>query len=68
MQNPVKSILANLDAEAWLRFLMAVAGLALAFTAAVFSSAAKAAGNPTATAIFASSALLLAGIVAVTTV
>ncbi len=68
MQNPLKSILANVDGEAWLRFLMAVAGLALAFTAAVFSSAAKEAGNSTATAIFASSALLLAGIVAVTTV
>src|SRR5215831_2886433 len=64
----LKSLLANLDREAWLRFLLALAGLALAFTAAVFSSAASEAGNVPATAIFASVALFLAGLVGVLTV
>jgi uncharacterized protein (DUF58 family) len=68
MLNALKSFWAGLDSEAWLRFFMAVAGLALAFTAAVFSSAARDAGNMTATAIFASLALLLSGLVSVTTV
>ena len=45
-----------------------VAGLVLAFTAAVFSSAARESGNLLATAIFASTALFLAGLVGVTTV
>ena len=49
-------------------FFLAVAGLVLAFTAAVFSSAARESGNLLATAIFASTALFLAGLVGVTTV
>lgn len=68
MLNVLKNFWTGLDSEAWLRFFMAVAGLALAFTAAVFSSAARDAGNTTATAIFASLALLLSGLVSVTTV
>ncbi|HST79062.1 MAG TPA: hypothetical protein VLN58_11290, partial [Verrucomicrobiae bacterium] len=64
----LKSFWANLDGEAWLRFFIAIAGLALAFAAAVFSSAARESGNMLATAIFASSALFLAAIVGVTTV
>lgn len=68
MQKALKSFLAGLDGEAWLRFFLAVAGLALAFMAAVFSSAAREAGNLTATAIFASLALLLSGVVGLTTV
>jgi uncharacterized protein (DUF58 family) len=64
----LKSLLANLDREAWLRFLLALAGLALAFAAAVFSSAASEAGNVPATAIFASVALFLAGLVGVLSV
>ena len=63
-----KSILKNVDREAWQRFFMAVAGLGLAFTAAVFSSVARERGNILATAIFATSALLLAGIVGLLTV
>ena len=64
----LKSFWANLDGEAWLRFFLAIAGLALAFAAAVFSSAARESGNMLATAIFASTALCLAAIVGVTTV
>jgi len=64
----LKSLLANLDREAWLRFLLALAGLALAFAAAVFSSAASEAGNVAATAVFASVALFLAGLVGALTV
>jgi uncharacterized protein (DUF58 family) len=67
MVNRFKSLLANVDGEAWLRFFLALAGLALAFAAAVFSSAASDSGNIVATVIFASTALLLAGIVGITT-
>jgi uncharacterized protein (DUF58 family) len=64
----LKSFWANLDGEAWLRFFLAIAGLVLAFAAAVFSSAARESGNMLATAIFASSALFLAAVVGITTV
>jgi uncharacterized protein (DUF58 family) len=68
MINILKSFWANLDGEAWLRFFLAIAGLALAFAAAVFSSAARESGNMLATAVFASTALFLAAVVGVTTV
>jgi uncharacterized protein (DUF58 family) len=68
MREYLKSVLASIDREAWQRFFMAVAGLGLAFTAAVFSSVARERGNTLATAIFATSALLLAGIVGLLTV
>src|SRR5215472_5126879 len=68
MREYLKSALANVDREAWQRFFLAVAGLALAFTAAVFSSVARERGNMLATAVFATSALLLAGIVGLLTV
>lgn len=62
---PIKSIFAGIDREAWLRFFLALAGLALAFAAAVFSAAASESGNVIATVVFASSALLLSGLVGV---
>lgn len=65
MANPLKALAANIDREAWLRFFLALAGLALALAAAVFSAAASEAGNVIATMVFASSALLLAGLVGV---
>jgi uncharacterized protein (DUF58 family) len=68
MRAYLKSVLASVDREAWQRFFMAVAGLGLAFAAAVFSSVARESGNMLATAIFATSALLLAGIVGLLTV
>ncbi|MGC2695770.1 MAG: DUF58 domain-containing protein [Candidatus Angelobacter sp.] len=68
MRDYLKSVLANVDREAWQRFFLAVAGLGLAFMAAVFSSVARERGNALATAIFATTALLLAGIVGLLTV
>jgi len=68
MREYLKSALANVDREAWQRFFLAVAGLALAFTAAVFSSVARERGNGMATAIFATTALFLSGIVGLVTV
>jgi uncharacterized protein (DUF58 family) len=68
MINVLKSIWDSLDGEAWLRFFLAVAGLSLAFAAAVFSSAARESGNLAATAIFSSLALFLAAVVGLTTV
>ncbi|HEY6970865.1 MAG TPA: DUF58 domain-containing protein [Candidatus Angelobacter sp.] len=64
----LKSVLANIDAEAWLRFLIAILGLGLAFVAAILSTIARESGNVAATALFASTALLLAGAVGVITV
>jgi uncharacterized protein (DUF58 family) len=54
--------------EVWVRFLLAIAGLILAFAAALFSSVARESGNLWATLILASAALLLATIVGLTTV
>jgi uncharacterized protein (DUF58 family) len=54
--------------EVWVRFLLAIAGLALAFGAAMFSTVSREAGNLWATLIFASLALLLATIVGLRTV
>ena len=68
MREYIKSMWSSLDREAWQRFFMAVAGLGLAFTAAVFSSVARERGNSLATAIFAVSALFLAAIVGLLTV
>ena len=52
----------------WVRFVLAIAGLILAFAAALFSSVARESGNVWATLILASAALLLATIVGLTTV
>jgi uncharacterized protein (DUF58 family) len=56
------------EREAWIRFILAIVGLILAFGAALFSTVTRQAGNVVATAIFASLALLLAGFVGLTTV
>jgi len=53
---------------AWLRFLAAAFGLALAFAAAIFSTASRDSGNVLATVILASIALLLATLVGLATV
>ena len=53
---------------AWLRFLAAALGLALAFAAAIFSTASRDSGNVLATIILASIALLLATVVGLATV
>src|SRR5215471_9853670 len=54
--------------EIWLRFLLALVGLVLAFAAALFSTVSRESGNLWATLILASAALLLATIVGLTTV
>lgn len=54
--------------EPWLRFLVALAALSLAFVAAVFSTVERISGNLVASAVLASVSLLLAAVVAVTTV
>jgi uncharacterized protein (DUF58 family) len=64
----LKSALARADGEVWLRFLIAVGGLALAFAAAIFSTVARESGNAAGSVVFASAALLLAGAVGLTTV
>ncbi len=57
-----------IEKQAWIRFFLALGGLALAFTAAVFSTVTNRGGNAWATAVLASLALLLAGVVGVVTV
>jgi uncharacterized protein (DUF58 family) len=54
--------------QVWVRFLLAMAGLALAFGAALFSTISRESGNIWATLILASAALLIAVIVGMTTV
>ena len=54
--------------EVWVRFLLAIAGLMLAFGAALFSTVSRESGNLWATLILSTAALLLAVIVGLTTV
>jgi len=54
--------------EVWVRFLLALVGLALAFGAALFSTVSRESGNLVATLVLASAALLLAVTVGLTTV
>jgi uncharacterized protein (DUF58 family) len=60
--------LRGVERGAWVRFFIALFGLALAFASALLSTASREAGDVLATAVFASCALLLAGVVAVSTV
>ncbi|MGO9647261.1 conserved membrane hypothetical protein [Candidatus Sulfotelmatobacter sp. SbA7] len=54
--------------EVWVRFLLAIVGLVLAFAAALFSTVAREAGSLWGTLVLASTALLLAVVVGLTTV
>ena len=54
--------------QVWVRFLLAIVGLMLAFGTALFSTVAREAGNVWGTIILASAALLLATFVGLTTV
>jgi len=54
--------------EIWMRFLLALLGLVLAFAAAIFSTVARESGSLWATVILASVALVLAVVVGLTTV
>jgi uncharacterized protein (DUF58 family) len=61
--------LAQLEhSDLWLKFLLALVGLALAFAAALFSTVSRESGNVWATLILASAALILATLVGLTTV
>lgn len=64
----LKSLLAGLDRGAWIRFFIALAGLSIAFLAAIFSTVYRETGNVLMTALLASVALLLSGVIALTTV
>ena len=68
LRRQIVEALRGVERGAWVRFLVALFGLALAFASALLSTASREAGDVLATAVFASSALLLAGVVAVTTV
>ena len=54
--------------QVWVRFLLAIFGLTLAFGAALFSTVSREAGNIWGTITLASAALLLATFVGLTTV
>lgn len=54
--------------QVWVRFLVAIVGLALAFAAALFSTVLGESGNIWATIVLASAALMLATLVGLTTV
>ena len=60
--------LQNAFSQIWVRFLVAILGLMLAFGAALFSTVSRESGNVWATIILASAALLLATFVGLTTV
>ena len=60
--------LQSASVEVWLKFLLALAGLALAFAAALFSTVTRDSGNLWATVILASISLLLATLVGLVTV
>ncbi|HVJ04040.1 MAG TPA: DUF58 domain-containing protein [Candidatus Saccharimonadales bacterium] len=60
--------LRGVERGAWLRLFIAIFGLSLAFASALLSTASREAGDVLATAVFASSALLLSAVVAFSTV
>jgi uncharacterized protein (DUF58 family) len=60
--------LQSASAEVWVRFLLALLGLGLAFAAALFSTVSRDAGNVWTTVILASSSLVLATLVGLVTV
>src|SRR6266571_2494242 len=64
----LSTVLQTQNSGAWLRFLLAAAGLTLAFGAAIFSTAARDAGNVPATVVLASLALLISVVVGLGTV
>src|ERR1700756_227051 len=68
-QNGIRAKLAWLHAaDLWVKFLLALVGLGLAFAAALFSTVSRESGNVWATLVLASAALILATLVGLTTV
>jgi uncharacterized protein (DUF58 family) len=68
MWSLLKSQFARIDRAAWVRFFIALAGLAFAFMAAIFSTVFREQGHLWVSALLASSALLMAGFVGLTVV
>src|SRR5438270_5188359 len=68
MLQKIQVALSKLDRGAWLRFFVALFGLALAFLAAVYSTVFRESGNLLGTAVAASVALVLAALVGIATV
>lgn len=68
MWQKLKDGISKLDRAAWLRFFVALFGLAFAFLAAIYSTVFRESGNLLGTAIAASLALLLAAVVGMATV
>lgn len=64
----LRDLFSRIDRQAWLRFFGALGGLTIAFAAALYSTIFRDLGNVLATAILASLALILAGVVGITTV
>jgi len=68
MRQWFRGVLGGGEREAWVRFVVGIGGLALAFAAALLSTAAREAGDMISTTVLATSALLLALVVGVVTV
>ncbi len=68
MRETLKDIFAGVDREAWVRFVIAVIGLGVAFVTALFSTVFSESGNMIVSMVFASLALVTAAVVGVTTV
>jgi uncharacterized protein (DUF58 family) len=66
--NRVTQWLQSASAEVWVKFLLAILGLGLAFGAALFSTVSRDAGNVWATVILSSMSLLIATLVGLITV
>jgi uncharacterized protein (DUF58 family) len=66
--NRLAQWLQSTSAEVWVKFLLALVGLGLAFGAALFSTVSRDAGNVWATLILASTSLVLATLVGLVTV
>ncbi len=62
LRESIKAVI-KIEKEAWIRFILAVAGLITAFIAAMFSTVERMAGNVIAMAVLASLSLLIAGAV-----
>jgi len=68
MKQAARKIFSSIDKSAWARFFLALIGLIVAFASAIFSTVFHDAGNILLSAALASLALLLAGIIGITTV
>jgi uncharacterized protein (DUF58 family) len=68
MREFLEKLLAKIDSGAWVRFLIALFGLTLAFVSALLSTVANETGNVWAAVILASASLILAAVVGVAVV